>query len=521
MSSCFVVPQRTHAQAQAVVVVEDKSSTSLLDLAKNTITAAATVAAKASLYALVFDKYVLEPIAFVTSGRLIQAMTGSIVSFINGQANGTGVPQYVQNIQGNLRTVGDTQAFAFLAQFGRNSDSPFAASIYSSLRTQYLQQTSLAGFFAANRNTLPQYSANPSAFLAGDWSQGGVAAWFALTTQDQNNPYMLHYRAQNELYTMVQNQISAREQELAWGQGYLSWCGPSSNKLDASDALTGPYDPNSLNPSDAAMGPQLPAGSPGAVSPGDPCIQSDGTPGLIQTPASTIRGTFDRYIGLNADKVAAMGNTSAQIDSILGNFVNVLNTANFAVQLIGGTGGPGGLAGASRPYGTSGATWISQQASTGYYGLTASAIRGSGGSVPVEGVNQIESVPTTSTNVTAYTAAWNTISAAASTAATNVGALLNSCSSDAAIVSNAQNALQGEIAPIFSKVLLASSTIASIQTTPISDSALADAVQQSFTTGAATAGSSNTLVVSGGTYVDQMNLLSTNALALTSSCTKP
>src|SRR3989344_8405212 len=110
-------------------------------------------------------------------------ITAGVIAFVIGKANGTGVPQFVVDVQRSLQTVGDSRALAFFDQYGRNSNSPFAASITSSLRNSYLQKTSLAGFWAANMNTLARFSPDVNAYLAGNWSQGGVAAWFALTTQ--------------------------------------------------------------------------------------------------------------------------------------------------------------------------------------------------------------------------------------------------------------------------------------------------------------------------------------------------
>ena len=178
----LVAPRTTHAQAGVPVtdwITEIKETLNLVSTYTNT---AANVAQQV-------NTYVLQPLAFVMSGNLMKLLTAKVLEFVtNGLSNGTGSPMFVQDVNGMMQRVGDIQAKAFFIQFGRNSNSPFAASITSSLRTNYLWNTSSAGFFAQNRNTMAMYSPNPNAFLNGNWSQGGVGAWFALTTQTQNNP---------------------------------------------------------------------------------------------------------------------------------------------------------------------------------------------------------------------------------------------------------------------------------------------------------------------------------------------
>ncbi|MDP2594195.1 MAG: hypothetical protein Q8P36_02560 [bacterium] len=227
----------TPVRAVVVEVVSDTSATSFETAAKSAISAIQdTISAvkatashllqiteTAAEYAQYIKAYILDPLAFLMGGNLQKSITSSILNFVNKNK------LYVQNLPGYLQNVGDVQAYAFLNQFSSNSNSPFASTITSSLRANYLQQTSMAGFFAANRNTLSQSSPNYRSFLAGNWSQGGTSAWFALTTQDQNNPYLLYYRAQDQMTRSVQNMAAAKLAQLNWGKGFLSWCGSGVN----------------------------------------------------------------------------------------------------------------------------------------------------------------------------------------------------------------------------------------------------------------------------------------------------
>ncbi|HEY4522895.1 MAG TPA: hypothetical protein VJK73_00810, partial [Candidatus Paceibacterota bacterium] len=197
---------------------------STISAVKNTASYVLDITDTAAEYAQYIKAYVLDPIAFITSGNLLKSITSSMLGFVAGK-NGTGKPLYVQNLRGYMQNVGDVEAYSFINQFQRNSNSPFAGAITSSLRADYLQQTTAAGFFAANKSTLASVSSNPLAYVAGDWSKGGLLAWFGLTTQDQNNPYILNYRAQNQLTRQVAEARGAKLAQANWGQGILSYCG--------------------------------------------------------------------------------------------------------------------------------------------------------------------------------------------------------------------------------------------------------------------------------------------------------
>src|SRR3989344_1314273 len=400
-STFLVVPQRVNAQ-YPVSVVADFSSTSLLDLAKNTLTAVNTFTSAVAQQALVFEKYVLQPLGFIMSGNLLKALTSGVISFVVGTTNGTGAPQFVQNLQGHLQTVGDTQALAFFASFGRNSNSPFAAAITSSLRTNYLQQTSMAGFFAANQNTLARSSPNVNAFLAGDWSQGGIGAWFALTTQNQNNPYTLYQASQNQLASVVAGATDARVTELNWGQGFLSWCSPSEGDNTASNDGT----------------------EMEGTTPGDFCTNKDGTPGVIKTPASTIKAMLDKVLGANQDKLVQMGQLASEVGSILGNIGTIMSTVNFATQILGGSGSDG-LFGIGQTSGLNSRSGLMQyQSAPGYFGVTQSNVCQNAATLPSSGSDM-------SNRVAQYNSSWNAIRAAANAASANVTVLASTCTAAA------------------------------------------------------------------------------------------
>lgn len=532
----FVEPPKAHAYLGILDtnLIGDVENT--IAAIKNTLTAANTYTSSLANYAQYVNTYVLEPLAFVLSGNLLKSMTAGIVAFVNGQANGTGVPQFVQDLQGNLQTVGDIQTRTFLNQFNANSNSPFASAITSSLRTDYLQQTSLAGFFAKNQCTLDQASPNTQAFLAGDWSQGGTGAWFALTTQNQNNPYTLYQSSQSELSNMIAGATEARLSELNWGQGFLSWCGDSTTNAGS-------------NPSTATSASGATNASATVGAPGDACTKSDGTPGVIKTPGSVIKASLDKALGTTFDKLVNMGNASAEISGIMGNIATVLNTVNFATQILGGSGS-GGLFGIGQSSGGNGGSTLSQyRNSPDYLGTSQSGIYQTASTLPFSGSDML-------TRISQYETAWNTIKDAANAASSSLTDLINYCTpaadtGAATIISNAQSALTNEIAPVFAQVDAAFAATAAaramvskvqaeltsntnngtggaytadlqtLQTMTPTNSDVANAQQQAQVFGAASAHANptDTLSVSGISMVDTLNLISANAQALKSSCT--
>lgn len=459
---------------------------------------------------------ILVPLARLLARIVLQQITASTINWING-GNSSGQTLYVQNLPVHLQSVGDSSALAFFTQLERNLHSPFTSAITSSLRTNYLQQTSVAGFFAANQNTLAQSSPNVNAFLAGDWSQGGVAAWFALTTQNQNNPYTLYQASQSQLASLVGGAQAARQQELSWGQGFLSWCDPSEANTTASNDGT----------------------EMEGIAPGDFCTK-DGVPGKIQTPGSIIHDYTQQAVVNSGISQLVSAN---DLDSVLGAIISALGK-----QILGAAGG---LFGASQPSGSRPAFVTQLQ---GYSGSNSTATASS---------NSI--VQTMLARLADYTAAWNTISDAANAASASASALITYCNAQSADpnasqtdidaqVSAAQTALTTTIVSVLAQAKSALDSVAPTQSFALKVQAESDSTSsvnadtadaaatlsndiQTLSTmppsvidvisaqenaqafGVAKASPSGSLAVSGGSLVDQMNLISGNAVALQSVCT--
>ncbi|MFI5260208.1 MAG: hypothetical protein ACHQU0_00185 [Candidatus Paceibacteria bacterium] len=590
-SAFFVATPRAHALfgvADTVFDIPTEIKTALTAIQDTLIEAHSYVSAAAE-YAGYINTYVLQPLAFVLSGNLMKALTASVVKFVIGKANGTGIPQFTVNVNKSLQTLSDAKNRAFISQIGL-TNSPFSSSISSALNTSYLQRSSLSGFWAANMNTLKAYSPNVNAYLAGNWSQGGVAEWFALTTQPQNNPYMLYQNSQSQLASVIGpgagGATGARLSELSWGQGFLSWCSVSDSASQNQNAAMTAYlacQANCPSEGDVACSDTCQAnfeqaggtwGTAGAgVNPGDACTNSNGTQGTIQTPGSTIKATLDKVLGGQQDKLAQMGNIGSQITGILSDISQIMQTVNLAKNILGGSGGTGGLLNAGQSSGA-----LAQ------FGVPTNAATGSYGGVTANQINQDAATSSATaaasgdmgTRVKMYQTAWNTIGTAANTASTTVVTLISVCTTNAdsaaqglassnlslqnvdlaafitaarAQAADAQTALANEIAPVVAKAAAApgiasaaltmnakvtseigtsaySTDLQTLMTMPPTGADVSSAQQdaQTYDTGAgnaATATPTGSLSVSGSTVVDRMNLINTNALALQTTVCDP
>ncbi len=410
--------------------------TNALSAAYDVVIQAGVRAQEALVYLEYLNQYVLQPLAFIQSGKAVQAITGGILTFVAGQSNGTGQSQFATNLLGQLQGAGTNQALAFTDQLQRNLDSPYAGVISTSLRRNYLQESSLQGFFSANRSTLGNFTnGNPTAFLAGNWSQGGVRAWLALTTQERNNPYILFHNAGYQLASQVTTAASSVATQLGWGKGFMSWCGASETAPEDFESCDfngtlGYWENGQCN--DNTLEGQEPAELP--VSPGSPCTNKDGTPGEIKTPGSVISGHLEKSMGLNADKIAQLGDASTQITSLI---AGVMQTVQLAQSIIGGSGGNpnAGLAGVgstyidpttNEPTSTLGRYGSFSDPTTSYAGVNNCAISESlTTQQPSDGSELLG-------RIAGYVSAWDKIGVEVTAASTTVHDLLDLCTTSKA-----------------------------------------------------------------------------------------
>lgn len=490
------------------------SNNTWISAIKDTLTAANTAASALSEDLLVVNAYVIQPLAYILSGNLLKAMTASVVSFVTGQTNGSGAPQFAQNVNGLMQGVGDLQTNVFLKNFGQ-LNSPFGTSIASALRVNYLQQTSAAGWFAANKSTLHQTSPNINAFLAGNWAQGGgVRTWFALTTQSQNNPFLLYLNSQSQISRLAGTAQSASAQQLNWGRGFLSWCG--AIKTDASN-------------------PEF--GSLGVSGPTPNCQQADGSPGIIKTPGSFIAETLFGASDSDREKLLFAGTAGTELNSALGSLLGTLQNLSkifSSLQMLGGVGSPGGLAGAAQSYGDN-RSILGTLGTSGFVGATSAGVIQGTKSLPGFGGD----LPS---RIAAYQLAWSTIMGAANAAQTAVSGLQITCPQEGVLAS-----LASQVQAVLAQGLAAQQIIdnanvtvqesqttlttdsavvdaaASLRNVPPTDADVAEAQTQARSSGIADTITATSSLPSGFTgtsisLLDQMNSVTTQAQNLKQTC---
>jgi hypothetical protein len=465
---------------------------------------------------------VLQPLAFVVSGDILKAMTEGVIQFVIGEANGTGIPQFVVDVQESLRTVQTSHALAFLRDFDRYSNSPFSGSIGHALEKDFFSGTSLRGYWERNMDTLRQSSSLYSdAYLYGDWPRGGRRSWFALTTRYENNPYMKYEQSRKKLAEVVgpgvQGATGARLEELAWGDGFMSWCG------DASEGLVSGFGQEYT----------LESGQESSL-PGDPCIVNGKTKS-IQTPGTVIANTLNRVLGYEGERVARMGNVGPQINKILNNAATIAQTVGFAKQILGGKDGSGGLARFSSVSSTRNVSPLKEYATTpGSLGITQADI--------YQDAVESNNTQTILTRAADYEQAWNVIKSSANHTNTTLEDLALTCpnfSQEAEnvrtsvilpIIAKAEEELlvaehtKEEIARVTNEVSQDSGTtvnylekVLSLQALPPSHDDFSAAVANSQASDGAVPGE-GLLGVSGGTTIDQMELIRLKAIALKVSC---
>lgn len=237
-NTLLIVPQR--AQAQWLTFDASSFVQNTITAVQSTITAGESVITSGNSISDNLFHYVLSPLAWAVAKAAINAMTQSIVNWINSGFHGS--PAFATNLNNSLRQLGDGIAAAFLDELLNNTsiNSPYIQRVAGTVARGYLLYTSRDAITARLQYTLGQYSSNEQAFRQGQFNQGGFNAWFAMTRQCGNDPYCVQYAAQEELVNRIDAVTRQRLEELDWGRGFLSWrdC-PDTTQSDGTDTTVG------------------------------------------------------------------------------------------------------------------------------------------------------------------------------------------------------------------------------------------------------------------------------------------
>lgn len=469
-------------------------------------------------------EWIVDVAGWVTADKMRQVMVKDIINIVVGK-NGA-EPQFITDLSFHFQRLADSQAQPFLSNLNvqlQNSGSPFASAITAAVGRNYLQSTSLAGFYAANQCSLTKSvdkgglglsTAQVNSFLGGQFDKGGWATWFSLTTRSENNPYLLYQNTQDTLASVINSTNADRQQELSWGQGFLSTCDSAATALGW-----------------------------------DTCTNSDGSSLITKTPGVLLKDELSKAVGSNIDRIVQ----ADEFDEMLGSAISQLSSKILDSSL----GGLLGSASVSYSSGSSGSgrslvDTFANESDTNNPNYQSTA------------QNSVDYAQSVIDGVTTWKNNWTAINARATAASTAIASLLtaankhlkqgytltstpcwtdntNTLISDATAAANTAALIQKNAQDAFAtadqtialaeKVKAeANSTdataaanlqkdTAALNTAPPTGDQSQQAAQDAQITGAATASPTGSLAgVSGGTMIDRMSLLEKNATAAM-SCT--
>ncbi len=386
-----------------------------------------TTAAQTTTQTLIMQA--LNGLAWTVAKTAVNSITRSTVNWINSGFNGS--PAFVTDLSASLQSVGDAVAENFFSELdqvtydatGFTIRSPFQDQIAQKLREQYYMTTSDWG---VNPYTLGQYSDDPTAFLNGDFSQGGFNASLAAVQNPGNNPFGAYIQAQRALFAQVDQAAGQRKTEIDWGKGFLSYRGGCAK---ATNAAVGALTDINLSNQDDCVGHK------------------------IQSPGAVVESQLENSLGTGVRQLELADSINEIVSALAGQMVN---------QVLGS----GGLSGVSQPSSGGGRSYLSQATDSSNYNQVSSSLS--------NGFQQ--NLIVQSNEISAYQANEQKILDAATTAqkactvtnSSQLGVIQKALDAATAGVAKASKALS-EIATLSDQVTTAQSTAASERTSTITD----------------------------------------------------
>lgn len=167
----------------------------------------------------------LDGIARSLAQQALQKMTSEVMKWMTGGMGGS--PAFVQNLEEHLKQTADRAAGEFIA--GGNLGNVCAATrplLQATLATQHGNSSNGGG--GGSQGTTTQCAideisgGNSTAFLAGDFSQGGWAAYFELMIGTGNDPIKTTLEQNVAMNTRILDRQLTEMEELRYGDGYFS-----------------------------------------------------------------------------------------------------------------------------------------------------------------------------------------------------------------------------------------------------------------------------------------------------------
>ncbi|MEK7505479.1 MAG: hypothetical protein AAB597_01080 [Patescibacteria group bacterium] len=169
--------------------------------------------------ALEVKEYVLDQLAWDLANIAIQQISQSTIRWINSGFEGG--PAYVTNPEAFFADLVDNEIGAFFEGSGLGFlCSPFQAQVrLALLLNRSYKYKAACTLTKVVKNFDDFVSGSPGSFSRG----GGWNGWFALTTQEQNNPYGAYLLANAELDARIARRYYNEQKKQDWGRGFLSF----------------------------------------------------------------------------------------------------------------------------------------------------------------------------------------------------------------------------------------------------------------------------------------------------------
>jgi hypothetical protein len=156
-----------------------------------------------------------DAVTYCLENAMLKYIQQSTLNWMDTAFNGN--PAFVQNLSQFLLGIQNQQAISFFKQLQQlNPGSPIQLAVYQGTVQNYTQN-----YGDRSRYTLNQYSQNPTAFINGDWSQGGFTAFSHAFDQGNYLPQAI-YLASEEVNNQTSYATNIETTNYLANQGTLS-----------------------------------------------------------------------------------------------------------------------------------------------------------------------------------------------------------------------------------------------------------------------------------------------------------
>lgn len=219
----FLIAPVTHqgvqrAEALTVTVVGDTSWSGMTTAIKSALSEVSNLATSIATKSLALKEFSLDGIARGLAQNALNQLTSDMVNWINGGMNGS--PAFITNLEEFLLNVADQTAGEFI--YGEELAGlcePIQLQVRAALLTQYVQEE--RGTYVRQCPFDQIEGASYTAFVDGDFNQGGWRAFFELTVGNETDPIKAYYDARGNLAERVADAEQNKRDEAAWGRGFM------------------------------------------------------------------------------------------------------------------------------------------------------------------------------------------------------------------------------------------------------------------------------------------------------------